>query len=215
MKLTEKILIALAALLAILKFLIVPGSGIFMVLVFCLLSSLYFYCGFALFNNIRLRLIFKKDSYKEISTGRIIGGIALGLSLSFSIIGFLFIAQHWPGASFHLIISISSGIVILIISLIKFFKTKASYYKNALRRISVSTTISIILFVVPVKYFIEIKYRNHPKYIEAYNLWIENPNDPEIENKWIIEYNRISMNEKEFKYFMENEYHDLKVPDDK
>ena len=212
MKLTEKILIALAVIIAVLKFFFIPGSGVFMVLIFCLLSSLYFYCGFALFNNIRLRLIFKKDAYADVSTGRIIGGIALGLSLSFAVIGFLFKAQHWPGANSHLIISIFSGVVILIISFIKYFKSKANYYKNAIIKISISTSLSILMLLIPNLTFVKIKFRNHPKYIEVYERYEKDPSNIDLANELWLEYNRATLNEEEFKYYLEFEYEELKQP---
>lgn len=212
MKLAEKILIALAVIIAVLKFFFIPGSGVFMVLVFCLLSSLYFYFGFALFNNIRLRLIFKKDSYVGVSNGRIIGGIALGLSLSFAVIGFLFKAQHWPGANSHLIISIFSGVVILIISLIKFIKKKANYYKNAIIRMGIATTISILMFVIPNLTWVKIRFRNHPKYIEVYERYEKDPSNIDLSNELWLEHKRATLNEEEFKYFLEFEYEKLKQP---
>jgi hypothetical protein len=213
MKLTEKILIALAVIIAVLKFIFIPGSGVFIVLVFCLLSSLYFYFGFALFNNIKLRHIFKKDSYADVSTGRIIGGIALGLSLSFAVIGFLFKAQHWPGTSFHLIISIFSGVVILIISLFKFFNTKAIYYKNAIIRIGIATSISILMLAIPNLTFVKIRFRDHPKYIEVYERYLKDPSNIDLANELWLEYERATLNEGEFKHFLEFEYEELKQQD--
>ncbi|MBV6483895.1 MAG: hypothetical protein KFKLKKLM_00356 [Flavobacteriales bacterium] len=213
MRLTEKILITLAVIIAVLKFIFIPGSGVFMVFVFCLLSSLYFYFGFALFNNIRLRHIFKKDSYANVSKSRIIGGIALGLSLSFAVIGFLFKAQRWPGTSFHLIISIISGVIILIISLIKFFKTKANYYKNALIRIVISTSISILILVIPNLTFVKIRFRNHPKYIEVYERYIKDPSNIDLSNELWLEYKRATLDDVEFKQFLEFEYEELKQQD--
>lgn len=213
MKLAEKILIVLAIIGAILKFIFIPGSGVLMVLVYSILSSMYFYVGFALFNNISLRLIFKKDSYVGVSTGRIIGGIALGLSLSFAVIGFLFKAQHWPGTSFHLIISIFSGVVILIISFIKYFKSKANYYKNAIIKISISTSLSILMLLVPNLTFVKIKFRNHPKYIEVYERYEKDPSNIDLANELWLEYERATLNEEEFKNFLEYEYEELKQKD--
>lgn len=213
MKLNEKILIALAVLIAVLKFFFIPGSGVFMVLIYSLLSSLYFYCGFALFNNIRLRHIFKKDSYVGVSTGRIIGGIALGLSLSFAVIGFLFKAEHWPGTSFHLIVSIFSGVVILIISLIKLFKTKANYYKNAIIKIGIASSISILMLVIPNLTWVKIRFRNHPKYIEVYERHEKDLSNIDLANELWVEYQRATLNEEDFKNFMEFEYEDLKQQD--
>ena len=76
MKQTEKILGGLIIILMIIRlFFSLPYFDITITLLILVLSMIYFGFGFALLNNVRLRNIFKKDSYNEISTLRILGGI--------------------------------------------------------------------------------------------------------------------------------------------
>ena len=65
-----------------------------LILSLLVLSTLYCYFGFALFNNIRLKEIFKKDRHTEISVLRIIGAVFSGMILSTYVIGILFKLQY-------------------------------------------------------------------------------------------------------------------------
>lgn len=167
MKKAELILIGLAALALIMKFLHLPASGILTVLSLSSISMIYFYLGFALFNNLRFRKIFKKESYKEISTKRIVGGIGVGLTLSISAIGILFKFQSWPGASVNLIMGIIGLSVVTIISLIKMQKNKDNYYSNILKRVVGFGAICIFLLAIPTKTWLGWKFPNNPEYVQA------------------------------------------------
>jgi hypothetical protein len=181
MKKTELVLIGIAILALIMKMFHLPASGILTVLSLSSLSVIYMYLGFALFNNIRFRKIFKKETYKEISTKRIIGGIGTGLALSVSLIGILFKFQSWPGASANLIMGIVTLSIVAIISLIKMKKSEDDYYSNILKRIAIFGAICIFLFSIPTKTWMEWKYPNNPEYVKAV---LDAKSDPENQQLW-------------------------------
>ena len=158
-----------------------PASGILTVLSLSSLSVIYMYLGFALFNNIHFRKIFKKETYKEISTKRIIGGVGTGLALSVSVIGILFKFQSWPGASANLIMAIVTLSILAIISLIKMKKSEDNYYSNILKRIAIFGAICIFLFSIPTKTWMEWKYPNNPEYVKAV---LDAKSDPENQELW-------------------------------
>lgn len=180
MKKTELILIGLAVLALVMKFFHLPGSGILTVLTLSSISVIYMYLGFALFNKIRFRKIFKKESYKGISTKRIIGGIGTGLALSFSAIGILFKFQSWPGASMQLSIGLFGLGIVTIISLIKIKKSTDNYYTNILKRVAFFGAICIFLFAIPTKTWLNWKYPNHPEYVNAVLDAQANPDNQEL-----------------------------------
>lgn len=129
MKLAEKILAVLSVAGIILSLMQVPGGSILMILSMSLLSSTYMYFGFALFNGIRLRKIFKKESYKGISAGRIVGAILLGMTLVLLIISAQFKIQSWPGFSVSFFLGITGALIALIVGIIRNSKSKAPFYK--------------------------------------------------------------------------------------
>jgi len=57
----EKTLVIVTLVALILKYLTVPGMSLFVVIGLLGLAVLYFYFGFALFNSIGLKRIFKKN----------------------------------------------------------------------------------------------------------------------------------------------------------
>lgn len=183
MKKTEKIISIIAFIALGLKLIFIPGSGLLTVLSFSTLSLIYFYFGFALFNNIQLKKIFKKDSYIHISSLRILGAVGAGLSLSMIAIGIMFKFQSWPGASFNLGAGLLMLSIVIIVGLIKYSKTKDEYYINIFKRGAVFGGIGLILMLIPQTTWITIKYRNEPAFVDAYKKASADPDNKELWEK--------------------------------
>ena len=179
-----EIILGISSIVAlIMNLLLIPFGGFLTVLMLSSLSMIYFYLSFALFNNIRFRNISKKDSYKEVSKMRIIGAIATGIALTFLILGILFKAQSWPGARMYLGVGIFGMIVIFIVGAIKFSANKSSYYTKIFKRLAIFGILSLILFFLPGDAWMELKYRNHPAYIDAVKKAKADPGNQELWKK--------------------------------
>lgn len=183
MKKAEIILGAIAIIALTINLLDVPGRGVMTVLALSTVSTLYMYLSFALFNDIRLRKIFKKDSYKGINAMRIVGAILTGFALSMTTIGLLFKFQSWPGASFNLGLGLFGLLIALVVGLIKYLKTKSDYYTKIFKRIAVYGGLGLILMILPRETWLEIKNRNHPEYIEAVKEAWADPKNQELWDK--------------------------------
>lgn len=182
MKQTEKVLIILSILFLLLNiFFIFPGGNMLFVLTLMLLSLIYFFFGFALFNNIRFRKILKKESYVNISSLKTLGAVSAGISLSITVIGILFKVMFWPGSFTNLKFGIISLIFILIISLIKNFKSKSDFYNKILQRSIIFGGIAISLLFISNQNLAEIKYRNEPEYAKALIDVMNNPENKEYQ----------------------------------
>jgi hypothetical protein len=116
----EKTLVIVTLVALILKYLAVPGMSLFVVIGLLGLAVLYFYFGFALFNSIGFKGIFKKDSYIEISKYKIFAAIIVGVALSMICIGLLFKVQHWFGFTMYLYAGLALSFVMLIIAVFKY-----------------------------------------------------------------------------------------------
>jgi glucan phosphoethanolaminetransferase (alkaline phosphatase superfamily) len=206
MKKTEKILIGIAILAIVLKYLFIPVSGALFTFSMMILSFIYFYLGFILFNNIRLRKVFKKESYKGISKLKIVGAICTGSALSLITIGFLFKGQHWPGADFNLLSGVICCSVVLIISLIKYNKSKSEYYKKILNRVTIGVILGFLMYLVPTRTFVNFRFRNYPKYLEVYEEFEKDQSNNTLRDKLHIEYNRATMDSVAFEYFMDYDF---------
>ena len=202
MKLTEKILAALIFISILLKLFLIPGGGVLLVLSMQLLTIIYFALGFAFFNGIRLRNIFKKASYEGISTMRVVGAVVTGICLSNLLVGILFKLQLWPGANATLIVALIPTIIVLIIILIKLFKNKDSYYSGIQLRIAIIGTIALLLFLLPSISIIKIQFRDHPRYIKAFEEYNRYPTD-ESSRLLDIEYMMATLPPEDFKQYEE------------
>ena len=166
MKKVEKILAALALIGLVMKFLLIPGHGLLLVFPLCFLSIIYFFLGFALFNDIPLRKMFKKESYQAISSAKLIGTIGLGFSFSELTFGMLFKIQNYPGSTTQLIGGLFFTIIILIIALVQYGKNKAAFYKSIFFRISIIGSLGLITLLTPKDWLMKVTHRDDPEYIE-------------------------------------------------
>ena len=191
MKKLEKILALLIFISLILKFNLIAGGSMLLVCSLTVLSLIYYPLGFAFFNGIRLREIFKKSSYTGISTWRILGAIGAGMAFSALCMGILFKLQFWTGANMNLLAGLVTIPIILVIVLIKYSKSKSEYYIRIIKRIAIIGGIGLILLLTPGRSIRKFEYRNHPDYINAYENYMENPGDKELEEKMLFEYTHI------------------------
>jgi hypothetical protein len=201
MKTLEKIIGIAFVISLILRFNLIPGNGILTVFPLTILACIYNPLGFAFFNNIKLRKVFRKESYKGISTLRIIGAICAGIALSAICTGTLFRLQHYPGGEINLLSGLICTLIVLIIALIKFYKNKSEFYSRIFKRIAIIGGFGLILAITPDITIAKIQFRNHPDYINALENYNNNPQSQELWQKKDWEYRRATMSEKDFEYY--------------
>ncbi len=183
MKKTEIILVILSIIVLGLKLLLIPGINLLVILTLSALAMLYFYFGFALFNNIQLRTIFKKDSYQDISSLRILGAVCSGLALSMAITGILFKFLSWPGSFANLMAGLVGIIIVAIIGTIKYFKSKSNYYTKIFKRLIIFGVLTLTLVLIPQTTWIELKYRDNPALLDALKKSLADPTNKELQDK--------------------------------
>lgn len=174
MKKVEQILVIISILSFFMSLLLDRGAMI-VVLLLLSLASIYFYLSFALFNDIRFRRIFKSDSYKDVSGTRILGTIILGIFLSLTIIGLIFKFMNLTGAAFNLYGGLAGLLIATIVTAIFYLKSKSGYFLKILTRTLLFGVLGLVLLLIPEKTWVEIKFRNHPKYVEVLKKYIDDP----------------------------------------
>jgi hypothetical protein len=196
MKQTEKILGGLIIILMIIRLsFALPYFDIIITLLILVLSMMYFGLGFALMNNVRLRNVFKKDSYNGISTLRILGGIFTGLILSLITVYSLFKFQRWSFANEGLKISLYGLLPIIAIVIYKVVSSKNSYYSNFLIRPVIIGVIGTFLYFLSTEKILEMQNRDFPKYVEAEKELMKEPENKELQQK--VRKERLKMNKSE------------------
>jgi uncharacterized membrane protein len=203
MKYLEKILAILIPIFIFLKFMLVPISSVLLAISLILLALIYYPLGFAFFNNIRLRNIFKKESYKDVTALHIIGAIAIGMALSDICVGILFKIQGYPLANTFLIVGLITTFIILIIGLIRYLKSKSNYYLYMFKRIGIISVLGIVFLIVSDLALVKLQFRNHPGYVKAYQEYKANPRTEESEAKLKLEYMRATMSDEDFQKYQE------------
>jgi hypothetical protein len=183
MKKAEIIIAALSIVAIGFNLLLIPGGAFLTVLTLSTLSIIYMYLSFAIFNDIRFRKIFRKESYAGISTMRIVGAVATGLALSMTTIGMLFKFQSWPGASFNLFVGLSALLIVTVIAVIKYLKTRSAFYTGVFKRVAVFGMLGLILLFIPNANLLEIKYRNQPAYLNALKSAMADPQNKSLWDK--------------------------------
>jgi len=162
-----------------------PGGSVMIITSLGSLSAFYFLFGFNFLNNVRLRNSFKKESYQNISTLKIIGGVLAGINLSVLLTGNLFGLMRWPGFTSMLIITLISSLIILVISLIKQFKDSNNYIRIISRTVFFLGLASLLYFKPIVLQ--EIRFKDEPRILNAYKRYYDNPTE---ENDRLIDKER-------------------------
>jgi hypothetical protein len=170
MKKAEIILGIIAFIALILKFLSITGNGLLTVLSLMSLSLIYTLFSFALFNNIRFRHIFKKESYSGISPKKLIGTIGLGFAFSAITNGVLFKFQAWPGFEIQLQTGLILTLIILIIANVAKSKSQESnFYKGIFTRIIIIGGVGLLTLLTPNDELMQFLHRNNPELLNKIN----------------------------------------------
>jgi hypothetical protein len=198
MKVAEIILGVLCLLAVLLKIFLVTGlhASILLALAMMLLSLYYLIFTLPLCTGITLKNIFKKESYEPIGERRsmiVFSSFLSGLSLAITLIGLLFIFQFWPMAFYVL----SSGLkimgVALILSAIRYIRTKSVFYVSVFKRMLVVGIVGLFFLLMPSPSlaWAKILYRNYPEYIEAMEAFMKDPENRQLQENVDNEYEKI------------------------
>ena len=149
MKTTELILVLLAFTTAILHLLHIPYSGYALALSLLALSFFYYALGFAFFNEIEYKAIFRKKNYQKIKTHHILFAIANGWILSIILIGVMFKLENLPYAGYILSVGFIVTTVFILLSIILYIKTKSKIYSKIISRQLTTLIIAAGVYFLP------------------------------------------------------------------
>lgn len=97
MKKTEVVLLTLIGLSILLCLFDISGALFLLTISICTASTFYIVFGFSIFNQIRLRDLFKKSAYANTNWKRILFAIATGYTMALLLLGLLFRISYWGG----------------------------------------------------------------------------------------------------------------------
>jgi hypothetical protein len=183
MKKAELIFTILLVFAFFMSLMMVPGGAIFSISILTWLSFIYFYGGYALFNNVPLLKMTKSETHKDISSIQTISSIVTGGALGIVLMGILFKMEQWPGAAIMLLFGLTALFVAGVVSTIQYVTTKGPFYFQLLKRIVPYFIAGIILYFFSHQIFVEFKYRDYPAYVAAVNAWKADPSNDTLREK--------------------------------
>lgn len=149
MKIIEYILVSLVGLLFFWSFNNESTSKILFIFFATNLSLYYYIFGFAVFNNIPLSKLTKKESYQLIEIKRIVLSIISGWAFSTIIVGIIFKLFDWGFGDTIIIIGLIVNLASLTYSIFKYISNKSPFYLGLIIRGMIYGGFSLSLYLLP------------------------------------------------------------------
>lgn len=122
---------------------------------------------------------------------RIIGGILTGICIALLCYAINMKFTDFPGATIATILFTFCLFIILIISVTKYFKSKAKIYAAVIIRCILFMSIGITTLSISKLEWIKSNYSDHPDFIKASDEYFSNPDDSTLFNKWEQEFDKV------------------------
>ena len=180
MKLLEKILGFVIIISISLHFMLLPWMAIVTILCCLMLSCLYFYLSFFLLNNSGFKKTFKKKSYEDLTTLKTATSILLGIGYSIIPMGVLFKLLMWPGSKVMLLLGIIFSTLVFLGIIISDIIYKKNLTKSVIVRFTILISFGLSSYIISDVYIVKSKYREYPKYVNAYVNYLENPENDSL-----------------------------------
>lgn len=159
------------------------GMGFYVMLriLLTLLSIFYMWFGFFLFNDLKMSDLFFRQKRKNLSRTRVFSSIFSGFLYSYCLITLMFVISFYSGMHTMIIIALLLNLALLFYSYYQLQSqpTHNKYYRQYFIRSSVFAVLFLSLWLVPREEKLNILFRDHPSFIEAYKNYQENPDDPQ------------------------------------
>ncbi len=178
MKKLEKIAGILFVLGIVQIFFHLPLGNFFLNVSTFIIIALYFLFGFAYFNGINFKSIFKFEYLEynsQISKRRLKFAAYSGIGLTILTIGIFFKLRHYSGASLVLIFGFIIEVVLFIVLYFKRKKINDLFFKTIIKRFAILSILGIVFMTSNLE-LASLKYNfpNNPELIRSYEKMLEN-----------------------------------------
>ena len=189
----EKTITIIGGLSIALRIIFGPVVNSILMVSLVLLAIFYLWFSVLLFNNVNFKQLFPNHPKNpKFNAFKISSSIIMGVVYSFTVISIMFSLFFYPNMELMLGLSV----FLLLVSFIFWFfyyryKKKYKLYLNKFYlRSGVYCLVCLFLIVTPVEKRLEVLFKDHPEFIEAYLNYHENPDDPEAEEELREQRNR-------------------------
>jgi len=182
MKQLEQMPILFAVAGILMKLFLIPGGDVVLAISLITLALVYYPFGFLYFNDVRLKRIFDRRSYKGITVPRGVATFLGGLIFSVLATGVLFKLLLLPGDSQMITVGLMGAAAFFVALTVRnlVMKKSSPLARRMMARTLLWSAVSIGLLLTPSRTLVKIFYRDHPQYVEAFEKAIENPENEEL-----------------------------------
>ena len=168
--------------LALLLYRLLFGTGLngMLITALVIMAIYYMWFGFFLFTGRSLRDLATPQSRKTFKPFRIASSILMGLVYSFCTIAILHGVFFYDSMNFMLAFAFFLTFLSASFTLVyhKLNPEDGPYLSQFYRRSAILGLFCLLMWLTPVNTRLEVLFRKHPDFIEAYKQFKENPNDP-------------------------------------
>ncbi len=162
-----------------------PESNFILLVATTILSTYYLWFGFFIFNRLKPQDLLNKTVVRSLKPFQAYVSIIMGIIVSYALIailvGFFFYPVMHSILLTALLALIAFTVFLVVYQLIK--KQKPDYFYRFYYRAAIFSFLLALLWLPPLENRLEILFRHHPEFIEAYLDYRENPDDDEARDK--------------------------------
>lgn len=156
------------------KFMHMAEAGLFMLLVTCLTSILYFLGGFYFFSD------------ESIKRQNLVFSIVSGILLAFAPQAILQKVQYWQDAQPFLLVSVGVCLLVFIIAFLLRNKKDElkGYYRNMLYRSGTLLGLSLLLYIIPISTLVHWQYWDNKEFADIATSFYLHPDNKTYEKQY-------------------------------
>jgi multisubunit Na+/H+ antiporter MnhG subunit len=174
---------ALLLIAALILFRLFAGMQLHVILriLLVLISIFYMWFGFFLFTRMTVKDLSCPNKRKKLSPLKITGSIVAGFIYSLSSIAIIHSLDFYR--AMHFLTGLAFFLNLAVLGVVFFFiymkKEKDIFFYQFLKRSSAMVVLFLVILLTPVEKRLGLLYKDHPRFIEAYTAYMEDPDDPE------------------------------------
>ncbi len=173
--------------LALLVFRFVFGTALngLLITALVLMAIYYMWFGFFIFNRASLRDLATPKSRSKFTPFMIASGILMSLIYSFCTIAIIYGIYFYQAMNFMLATGFFFVLFATSFTLVyhRLNKEDAAYLRQFYRRSAILGLFCLFMWLTPVDTRLQILFRKHPDFIEAYKDYHANPGDTQAEER--------------------------------
>jgi len=149
------------------------------------LAIYYMWFGFFIFNRASLRDLATPKSRSKFTPFMVASGILMGLIYSFCTISIIYGIYFYQAMNFMLAAGFFFVLFATSFTLVyhRLNPQDAPYLRQFYRRSAILGLFCLFMWITPVDTRLQLLFRKHPDFIEAYKNYRINPDDPQAEER--------------------------------